>query len=95
MICSSITFSGHAIRRMFARSIDMALVKSTISEGEIIFKYLDDQPYPSFLVLWFDNDRPIHVVVAQNRQDDSCYIITAYIPSEALWEADFKTRKPS
>jgi len=95
MICSSTTFSGHAIRRMFARSISNSAVDTAISEDDIVIEYLDDQPYPSFLILWFDNKVPLHVVVAQNRQDDSCYIITAYIPSENLWEADFKTRKPS
>jgi len=95
MNCSSTTFSGHAIKRMFARSINSTMVKTAISEGEIIIEYLDDQPYPSFLILWFDNKVPLHVVVAQNRRDDLCYIITAYIPSGALWEADFKMRKPS
>ncbi len=95
MNCSSTTFSGHAIKRMFARSIGNKIVKTALSQGEIIFEYLGDQPYPSFLILWFDNNVPLHVVVAQNAQDDSCYIITTYIPSEALWEPDFKTRKPS
>ncbi len=94
MNCSSITFSGHAIRRMFARSISNSAVKTAIRGGVIINEYLDDQPYPSFLILWFDNNVPLHVVVAQNSQDDSCYIITAYIPSNELWEEDFKTRKP-
>jgi hypothetical protein len=63
---------------MFARSINTTSVKTAISNGEIILEYLDDKPYPSFLMLWFDNNEPLHVVVAQNRQDDSCYIITAY-----------------
>jgi len=95
MNCLTTTFSGHAIRRMFARGISNIMVKTAISDGEIIIEYLDDQPYPSFLILWFDDKMPMHVVVAQNRQDDSCYIIAAYIPSEELWEANFKMRKAS
>lgn len=57
--------------------------------------YPDDQPYPSKLLLWFNGKIPLHIVVAQNENDGSCYVITAYIPSSKLWEPDFKTRKPS
>lgn len=80
---------------MFARDISKTSVTSAILLGEIIMEYSDDQPYPSYLVLWFNGETPVHVVIAQNKEDDSCYVITAYIPSEALWEVDFKTRKPS
>jgi len=35
-------------------------------QGEEVAAYPDDRPYPSYLVLYYINQRPIHVVVAVN-----------------------------
>ncbi len=83
----------HAIGRMFQRDISEEIVEMAIKNGEIIEEYLDDKPFPSFLVLDFeDNDKnkPIHVVYAINGDDR--IIITAYRPDETKWSKDFKTR---
>jgi hypothetical protein len=93
MRCSKISFSGHAIRRMFQRSIDRQAVVTAIESGEIIAGYPDDQPHPSFLLLDFAKNRPIHVVLAQNQQDNACVVITATIPDLALWSDGFKKRR--
>jgi hypothetical protein len=53
MDCESIFFSGHAIRRMFERSIGRREVIDIVRLGEIIAEYPDDEPFPSSLILGF------------------------------------------
>ena len=53
--------------------------------------YPDDYPFPSCLILGQKDDKIIHIVASIN--EDMIYIITAYIPDQAKWEGDFKTRK--
>jgi hypothetical protein len=94
MDCDTIFFSGHAIRRMFERSIGRADVVEVIQSGEIIVEYPYDEPFPSQIILGLSTGRTLHVVVARDDQTDTCYVITAYEPNPALWEADFRTRRP-
>jgi len=91
--CSTVSFSGHALRRMFERSVSTKSVLHMLNEGEVIANYPNDQPYPSTLLLGWVLDRAIHVVVAQNKADYACYVVTAYYPSKELWSADFRTRR--
>ena len=93
MNCKAFSFSSHAIKRMFERSLSRDDVVCAIEQGEAIKDYPEDQPYPSCLILWFLNATPIHVVVARNSVDLSCYIVTAYVPSEAIWQVGFKEKK--
>jgi hypothetical protein len=94
MDCAKIFFSGHAIKRMFERSIGRAEVMEVIRSGDIIVEYPDDEPFPSRLMLGLSANRPLHVVVASDDGTGTCYIITAYDPDPALWESDFRTRRP-
>jgi len=80
---------------MFERELSETMVVAAVRQGEIITAYPDDTPYPSWLMLWFHEGFPIHVVVARNLENGSCYIITAYIPSERLWDKAFKEREKS
>ena len=93
MDCSRIIFSGHALRRMFERSIGTNDVLKVLSSGEVIANYSDDQPYPSCLMLGFVARRPIHVVVSTESKTGICHIITAYDPAPELWDKDFKKRR--
>ena len=93
MECNQITFSRHALVQMFARKISNDDVVNTIKNGELVKKYADDEPYPSYLLLLFINKRPIHVLTAFNETDNMCIVITAYEPDVNLWESDFKTRR--
>ena len=93
MQCVSTTFSGHALQRMFSRSIGIADVKKVLENYELIAEYPKDMPHPSRLILDWVNAKPLHVVASQNTEDYACYIITAYIPSLELWLEDFKTRR--
>jgi len=86
-------FSRHAIERMFQRDISPDIVHNVIENGEVIATYPDDKPYPSDLILGFEIDKPVHVVVANNQQTGECYIVTVYRPDSAVWNHDFKTRR--
>lgn len=93
MDCRSFAFSSHAIKRMFERRLSRDDVVLAVRQGEVIKEYPDDQPYPSCLILWFSDYMPIHVVVARDESDFSCYIVTTYVPSEAIWQAGFREKK--
>jgi hypothetical protein len=64
-----------------------------VQNGEIIREYPDDTPYSSRLMLGWCDERPLHVVVANNDDDNEIIVITVYEPDPALWEPDFKTKK--
>ena len=87
--CKEFNFTGHATEQMFARQISVDEVKKVVKDGQSVASYPNDKPHPSFLVLSYIDERPIHVVVAV----DTCIIITAYEPSSDLWKDDFKNRK--
>ncbi|MBU1404638.1 MAG: DUF4258 domain-containing protein [Proteobacteria bacterium] len=93
MECSELIFTGHAIQRIFERRISVADVKTVIETGQIIDTYPDDRPHPSFLLLGFRKNTPIHVVVAKDQSDGKCFIITLYIPDDMVWQPDYQTRR--
>lgn len=89
-----LSWQKHALVRMFERDIYKEEVKKTLLEGELIEEYLDDKPYPSFLVLRNnESGKPLHVVASVDKHKKWCYIITAYRPDNIHFEDDFKTRK--
>jgi hypothetical protein len=63
-----IIFSGHAIRQMFNRNLKKRDVLDVIRQGEVIINYPDDTPYPSYLILGFVRDVPVHVVFTFDEQ---------------------------
>ncbi len=82
----------HAIERMFQRDIFETEVEDVINDGEIIERYLDDKPYPSFLSLGYIDNVAIHVVYAKD-EENNVIIITVYKPSVEKWKDDYKTRR--
>ena len=88
-----VIYRVHAVRRMFERSISEADVGHVLATGDVIVEYLDDQPYPSRLICGFAGERPLHVVVAYNAQNDEQVIITVYEPDPAQWDESFRRRK--
>jgi hypothetical protein len=82
----------HAKKRMEERDIKVNDILNCIASGEIIKQYEDDKPLPSCLVLGKDMKAVgLHVVLSKD--EEFIYLITAYYPDEARWEADLKTRK--
>ena len=88
-----ITYRVHAIKRMFERSITTTDIQDTLNTATILNKYEKDKPYPSYLLLGWQENRPIHVVVAVNKQENESIIITAYEPTLEEWNKSFKKRK--
>ena len=89
-----LVFRVYAIRRMFQRSISEEHVRHVLETGEVIQRYPDDQPYPSRLILGWQGTRPIHVVIADNVEDQEIVVITVYEPDLAHWQADFRRERP-
>lgn len=77
---------------MIDRNIHTDDVLDTITHGELLKAYTDDKPYPSFLLLKFVNNRPLHVVMAYNKVDENCIIVTCYEPDAALWDEEFRNK---
>ncbi len=93
MTCKEILFSDHAITQMFKRSVSVDHVKWVIENGELIISYLNDKPYPSYLVLGYIGTRPIHILVGRDEEVKKCIIITAYEPDPNIWETGFKSKR--
>ena len=75
------------------RDISIDEVESVLETGEVIEEYPDDTPFPSRLTLGLPNNRPLHVVAADETDTDITHIITAYQPDPEKWDESFKRRK--
>lgn len=93
MDCNTIRYSRHAFERMFQRAVTPDTVTTIVANGEIIASYPDDNPHPSALLLGFDADRPVHIVVARNNDSGECTVVTVYRPDPQIWNDDFKSRR--
>jgi Domain of unknown function (DUF4258) len=93
MDCKRVVFSGHAIQRMFERTISRDDVLAVIAQGETIAEYPDDKPYPGRLLLGPLGSRPLHVVLASDEKVGLCIVVTVYEPNLEHWSGDFRTRK--
>lgn len=90
--CNKFLFSAHCLKAMLERNINAGDILDAVKKGILIKEYLDDKPYPSFIYLKFVNERPIHVLVAKNKLDNTCVIVTCNEPDELLWDIDFKNK---
>ena len=88
----SLQFRVHALRRMAERQITVEDVERVLAAGEVIEAYPDDHPYPSSLMLDWCGSRPVHVVMAENSEDNEFIVITVYEPDRAQWDVTFKRR---
>ncbi len=77
MVYEQLVFRVHPIQRMHQRGISVQDVRKILELGEIIEEYSDDTPYPSRLMLGWSESRPIHVVIADNKDDEEIIVITA------------------
>ena len=88
-----IIFRIHATQRMFERDVSEIDIREVLENGERIENYPEDTPYPSRSVLGWVGTRPLHVVVADNFDENEWIVITVYEPNLNRWEADYKRRK--
>jgi len=87
-----LVFRVHALQRMSDRHITVEDVERVLATGEVVEAYPDDHPYASSLMLGWCGARPVHVVMAENAEDNEVIVITAYEPDPARWDATFKRR---
>ncbi len=88
-----ILFLPHAVKQMSRpdRMISTSDVRKAIETGEILEYYPEDVRGSSCLILGrAEKERPIHIVCAP--KDDYLAVITAYIPNEAHWTDEYRTR---
>jgi hypothetical protein len=89
-----IAFKKHSAIRMRERGISADEVKNIMLHGEIIEDYPEDRPFPSCLVFGLtEKQKPVHIVIAIDSDDQIIWVITVYSPSKEEWEDGFKRRK--
>ncbi len=89
-----LTFTAHAIQRMFERGISRTDVRTVLATMLIIENNPNSTPYPSYLMLGWVNNRPIHVAAADDSVNLKTIIITVYEPDSSQWFLpDFRRRK--
>ena len=86
-----LVITQHSRKRFAERGITVQDIIYTIQTGEIIEAYPTDTPFPSCLILGYSGERALHVCASID--SDLVYVIMAYSPDPAKWEADWKTRK--
>jgi len=94
VVFNRLVFRVHAIQRV-STHYNGDRSATCYCDGRNGGRYPDDKPYPSRLVLGWNGRRPIHVVVADNLDDQENIVITVYEPDPEEWEPDFKRRKTS
>ena len=75
---------------MFERNVSSENILALLMVGEIIERYLDDDPCPSCLMLGYIEDIPYHLVLGLC--EDHLRLITVYIPEEEQW-IQYRKRK--
>ncbi len=78
---------------MLERKINRENVLDCLKNGLIINQYPDDKPYPSYLLLCFLKNEPLHIVFSYDKENNLLYIITVYNPSLDYYMEDFITRR--
>ena len=83
----------HAVERMLERGVSKEDVRHVIESGKVIEDYPNDKPFPSCLVMGYVNQKPMHVVVATDKDTNRAIIVTVYEPDPSQWESGFERRK--
>lgn len=86
--------TAHGKQRAKQRRITRGDIQEVLSSGDVIERYPNDTPRPSYLMVGWRGERPLHVVAADDPAARETVIITAYEPDPQKWSADFKRRTP-
>lgn len=88
-----LVFRKHALQRMFERNVRVEDVEAALKTGRTIAEYPDDKPCPSRLILGTTKGRKLHVVIAENIEENEGIVITVYEPDSTQWKEGFERRK--
>jgi hypothetical protein len=91
--CREVSFSNHALWRLFERAVHPNDIAGVVRNGEVIEERPDDYPLPSYLLLGTLRGEPIHVVIGFDNAAQRCRTITVYWPDPARWSEDFRVRR--
>ena len=81
-----VRITDHADEEAYNDRLSFNEILPSISAGEIIEQYPEDNPYPSCLILSKNvKDEPIHTVWAYNSETQSSVLITVYRPDPKKW----------
>ena len=89
-----IEYSLHGAERRVEHNYTRADVRAALRDGEIIEQYEDTGRGPSYLLLhWIDN-RPLHVVAADKAKEEKTVVVTLYDPQTRAdkWTDDYRRR---
>lgn len=86
-------FRLHALARMVERNFHPDQIRLGIHSAVSVEEYPNDTPYPSCLFLFWIDQRPVHVVAANNEDDGETIIITVYEPSPDKWSDGYTRRR--
>lgn len=89
-------YTKHAVERMIERNLTIEEIENAVKNGTIIKEYLDDKPYPSFLILYKTEEKTLHVVYSITKDIQGIqtnHIITFYEPKTLDWSDDFTKRR--
>ncbi len=87
-----IIYKYHATVRMTQENISKKEVSHVLDAGKAIENYSDDKPFPSKLILGWVNEKPIHVVIAEDKAKEILYVITVYRPTLNKWKSGYEIR---
>lgn len=89
-----IVYTRHARRRILEKGLPVETIERVATApSAFVESYPEDMPFPSRLVLGWDAEGPMHVVVAEDADSATLYIVTAYRPDATEWENGFTRRK--
>jgi len=89
-----VIWKRHALEKLLERGLTRSVIFDALMKGELIEDYSADRPIPTGLIMGWQGNRPIHIVIALE-SENTLAIITAYEPSMEHFEADFRTRRKS
>lgn len=78
---------------MFQRGIGDDELRKALTTGKTIAEYPEDKPYPSKLILGWRGTSPLHIVIADNAEEEETIVITVHEPDEEQWESNFEKRR--
>lgn len=78
---------------MFQRRVSVDDVVRVLRSGEDVQVSPDNKPYPTRVVLGWSDRRPLHVVIADNLDQNETIVITVYEPDCEYWDSSFRRRR--
>lgn len=88
-----IVFTTHAIERMAQRGITTVEVAAVIRTGTVVSRETHAVPHPKRVLLGWSSARPLHVVVADNQNENVTIVITVYEPNPQHWLPGFTRQR--